>query len=119
MNIDAWTIKVECGGICDAINVNVTVLQGQCDLMLLWSVSGDSIPHICEKENGSACQPKRHNLAWTKRMLNDNSESYDVRIGSDAPKLYAVIVGYTSYVSVSIKLDATNILRTEQELYRE
>jgi hypothetical protein len=95
VNIDAWTIQVSCGGICDKINVTVSVLQGQ------------------------ACVPNSDNLAWTKRLIEKETSSYEVRVGSDRPRLFAIIVGYTEYVSASIKLEAVNLVRTEHEIYEE
>ena len=40
-----------------------------------------------------------------------------MRVGTDVGNLYAVIVGYTEYVSVSVKLDAINLVRNNHLLF--
>ncbi|XP_023347610.1 uncharacterized protein LOC111716397 isoform X5 [Eurytemora carolleeae] len=108
LNIDVWTIKLSCGGPCLQTTVSLLLLQGQADVLMVQSTEETYISTLC-----ISCSH------WAGRLQTNQTSSWSTYMGGMRSNLYLVLVGYTDYISINVKISSKNIIRATPELYRE
>jgi len=109
LNIDAWTVELECGGgPCHTTSISIQVVQGKADLFLVASEDEVDLTRIC-----AGCSKY-----WTARLQPDQTTSWRTMVAGSRTYLHMVIIGYSGYISLNIKIHSTNIIRATPVYYQ-
>jgi len=105
LNMEAWLVTARCAGDCRATSLRLRLASGQADILLVGSQSRLRLTNHCFN-----CHP-----FWTGRLTSGQSASWSTMVPGPNFHLYVVIVGYTKYVSLNIKVDSVNVLEASSE----
>jgi hypothetical protein len=108
LNIDVWNIQVVCGGPCQLTYITLHLVQGQGDILMVHSAENAPFSSLC-----ISCSN------WAGRLLSNQTARWSTRMAGSRMSLYIVLVGYTDYVSLNIKIDSPNIISGNPTLYTD
>jgi len=107
LNMDVWKIKIVCGGACGPTDLTFDLIQGQADMLVFPSRDETDLSAHC-----LSC-PK-----WARRLTSTSAVArWSTVLDGREMNLYCVLVGYTDYVSINVKVDSSNIIRATPDIY--
>lgn len=106
LNMEAHLVTARCGGECRATSLRLQMAAGQADMLLVASQAPLTLSSHC-----FSCHPH-----WTGRLRTGQSASWSTTVPGEVLHLYVIIVGYTDYISLNIKVDSVNVMEAGVEV---
>lgn len=108
INMEVWLVSARCSSDCHTTSISLTLANGQADILLVAAQDTLDISNYC-----FSC----HSY-WAGRLQTGQTSSYKTNVPGPIFKLYVIIVGYTDYISLTVKVDSPNVLETKSEVLK-